>query len=215
VRRSSPPAGTPIIVRNLLLGCETFGEIQAGAPGIPRSLLSERLRQLEHAGIVKRSASPSRRGWRYQLTAAGTELQEVCTALGNWGARWLEVAPVHLDAAVVLWGLCRMLEQEPQRMPDGRVVIRFSLRDLPRRPFWVVLQRPEAEVCMKPPGFDEDLVVRTDSESLARWHMGRISLGHAMRARLMTIDGPRELVRQFSKWGGLGPFGNIRPPRAA
>jgi DNA-binding HxlR family transcriptional regulator len=33
---------TPIVVRNLLLGGETFGEIQDGAPGIPRTLLSDR-----------------------------------------------------------------------------------------------------------------------------------------------------------------------------
>ncbi len=45
---------TPIIVRNLLLGCQTFGELQAAAPGIPRSLLTERLRQLELAGIITR-----------------------------------------------------------------------------------------------------------------------------------------------------------------
>ena len=37
---------TPIIVRNLLLGASTFGEIQDGAPGIPRTLLSQRLRLL-------------------------------------------------------------------------------------------------------------------------------------------------------------------------
>src|SRR5919201_3105026 len=41
---------TPIIVRNLLLGCETFGELREGAPGIPRTLLSDRLRLLEHHG---------------------------------------------------------------------------------------------------------------------------------------------------------------------
>jgi DNA-binding HxlR family transcriptional regulator len=37
---------TPIIVRNLLLGCETFTELQDGAPGISRTLLSQRLRLL-------------------------------------------------------------------------------------------------------------------------------------------------------------------------
>lgn len=49
---------TPIIVRNLLLGCRTFSEILDGAPGIPRSLLSERLRQLEHVGILTRTPNP-------------------------------------------------------------------------------------------------------------------------------------------------------------
>ena len=31
---------TPIILRNLMVGCERFGEILAGAPGLPRSVLT-------------------------------------------------------------------------------------------------------------------------------------------------------------------------------
>ena len=48
---------TPVIVRNLLLGCETFNEIRAGAPGISRTLLSQRLRELERSGVIERRTS--------------------------------------------------------------------------------------------------------------------------------------------------------------
>jgi hypothetical protein len=41
----------------------------------------------------------------------------------------------------------------------------------------VLVQRPEPEVCVKPPGFDEDVVVRTDADWLARWALGEVSLG--------------------------------------
>jgi hypothetical protein len=41
---------TPLIVRNIFLGCETFSAIEAGAPGIPRSLLRQRLSLLEQIG---------------------------------------------------------------------------------------------------------------------------------------------------------------------
>src|SRR5262245_14696833 len=44
---------TPLIVRNLHLGCETFGEILAGAPGLSRTMLTQRLKQLERLGIVE------------------------------------------------------------------------------------------------------------------------------------------------------------------
>ena len=37
---------TPLIIRNLHLGCGSFSEILAGAPGLSRTLLSERLKQL-------------------------------------------------------------------------------------------------------------------------------------------------------------------------
>lgn len=93
-------------------------------------------------------------------------------------------------------------------------MVRFNLRDLPKKRFWLLVQRPEPEVCVKHPGFEEDLVVTTDSEWLAKWHMGRISLGEAMRWGLIAIEGPRELVRAFATWGGLSAFADVRPARA-
>jgi DNA-binding HxlR family transcriptional regulator len=54
----------------MLLGCRTFGEIRDGAPGIPRALLSERLRQLEHYGVITRSPNPVGRGYVCALVLA-------------------------------------------------------------------------------------------------------------------------------------------------
>jgi DNA-binding HxlR family transcriptional regulator len=197
---------TPIIVRNLLLGSETFSEIQEGAPGIPRTLLSQRLRLLEQYGIVERLPGP-----RYRLTDAGRDLEPVVDALGQWGARWLELAPEHLDAGVVLWSFCRQVD--PADLPPRRLVIRFEIPDDRRRRFWVVLAPPESEVCIKPPGFDEDLVVATSCEWLAKWHMGRISLGQAMHDGVMTVEGPSELVRTLATLG-LSRFASVPPASA-
>jgi DNA-binding HxlR family transcriptional regulator len=184
---------TPIIVRNLLLGAETFSQIQDGAPGIPRTLLSERLRLLEQYGVVERTDRPG-----YRLTAAGRELESVIDALGVWGARWLEMG-AQVDAGQTLWALCRQARAD--EVPDRRLVIRFDIADDRRRRFWVVLEPPESEVCVKPPGFDEDLVVATTSEWLAKWHMGRITLGDAMHEGLMRVEGPPDLVRALATLG--------------
>jgi DNA-binding HxlR family transcriptional regulator len=198
---------TPIIVRNLLLGCETFGELMDGAPGISRSLLSKRLALLEQYGVLERRAGP-----RYVLTDAGRELESVVHALGTWGARWLEAAPEHFDAHTVLWSLCRLAD--PDDIPARRLVIRFDLRDGTKRRIWVVLCPPDSEVCVKPPGYDEDLVVTTSSEWLAKWHMGRISLGQAMHAGLMSVQGPGELVHALSTLG-LSRFADVEPARSS
>jgi DNA-binding HxlR family transcriptional regulator len=198
---------TPIIIRNLLLGCETFGEIREGAPGIPRTLLSERLALLERYGVVERL--PGERGSRWRLTDAGRELEPVVDALGVWGSRWLEVAPKHQDAHVVLWSLCRLAE--PDDLPEPRLVIRFDLSDGEKRRFWVVLEPPDSEVCIKPPGFEEDLVVRTSTEWLAKWHMGKITLGKAMHEGLMEVEGPRDLVRTLSTLG-ISRFAEVPAP---
>src|SRR5215475_591905 len=82
---------TPIIVRNLLNGCRTFSEIRQGAPGIPTALLSQRLDTLQRAGIIEREPARSGRGASYHLTDMGRELKAVCDAMGQWGARWLEI----------------------------------------------------------------------------------------------------------------------------
>jgi DNA-binding HxlR family transcriptional regulator len=192
---------TPIIVRNLLLGCRSFGELRDGAPGIPRTVLAERLRQLEAHGIVERRENPHGRGGRYFPTQACRDLLPVCDALGVWGATWVELAPHHLDPYVALWSLCRGLST--LALPEERVTVRFELPALsgPQRRFWVLVQAPAPEVCIKPPGFEEDVVVTADPEWLARWVLGQSSLGEGMKARRVSVVGPRELVRTVGAWG--------------
>ncbi len=65
---------TPVILRNLLNGCTTFGKLASGAPGISRTLLSRRLQELERAGVIQIGPKPDGNGSTYQLTAAGREL---------------------------------------------------------------------------------------------------------------------------------------------
>jgi HxlR-like helix-turn-helix protein len=80
-----------------------------GAPGIPKTVLSERLAGLARYGIVERRPNPAGRGSTYHLTPSGQELADVCHALGTWGARWLEVAPEQLDAHLVPWAMARLV----------------------------------------------------------------------------------------------------------
>lgn len=199
---------TPIIVRNLLVGCRTFTEILEGAPGLSRTLLSQRLRALERYGVVERRAGA--RGPTYHLTQCGQDLADVLTALGTWGARWLEVAPEHLDAGLALWTLGRLIDKS--RLPQARVVARFDFTDriTPNR-YWLVLTHEDSEVCVKPPGYAEDLVVTTDTIWLIKWHMGWVSLGAAQRAGHFSIAGRPAIVRAFGNWGGLSPYAAVRP----
>jgi DNA-binding HxlR family transcriptional regulator len=122
---------TPLIIRNLFLGCTTLTEIRKGAPGLPKTVLSERLVGLARHGVVERRPNPAGRGSTYHLTPSGQELVEVCFALGDWGAKWLDVAPEQLDSHVVLWSMARLVDRD--QLPIDRVVIRFDLTDLVRK----------------------------------------------------------------------------------
>jgi DNA-binding HxlR family transcriptional regulator len=199
---------TPIVLRNLGLGCERFGEILQGAPGLSRSVLSQRLRRLQQAGVVAVSGVGQQR--RYRLTEPGRELVEVVLALGRWGARWLHALPAHHDPALMLWALAHLIDGND--LPRPRLVIRFEITDhaAPHR-FWLVVAATEREVCVTAPGFAEDGVVVTDARSLYGWHSGQLGLGQAERVGAMRVDGPRWVHRLLAGWGRLSPFADITP----
>jgi len=137
----------------------------------------------------------------------------VCLALGTWGARWLEVAPEHSDPFVVLWGWKKFVRRD--ELPPKRVVVRFDLRDRPKERYWLLLDRQEVELCIKPPDLDEDLVVTTDSQTLMRVHMGHLPFEEAIRQNQWTVDGTPELIRAFPRWGGLSYYAGVTSARAA
>jgi len=174
---------TPIILRNMLLGATTFGEIAEGAPGISRTLLAYRLKDLEAADVIEVVRDPTGRRPRYALTQAGRDLNAVMLALGTWGERWLEMTPRHTDPGVVLESWFRWY-LAADRLPDHRVVARFDFPDQQRKiaQLWLLFDGPRSEVCRTNPGFDEDLVVTIDSRSLAEWHLGRLAWADGLRS---------------------------------
>ena len=80
---------TGAIVRTLLTGSTRFGEILARIPGLSDRLLSERLRELEAAGVVKRTVFPEVPvRIEYELTEKGRELEAIVAAISGWADRW-------------------------------------------------------------------------------------------------------------------------------
>lgn len=85
----------PQIVRVLLAGTVRFTDIRGAIPAISDHLLSERLKELETAGIVDRSVTPSTPvRIEYTLSERGRDLAGVIDELAAWAERWAERAPV-------------------------------------------------------------------------------------------------------------------------
>ena len=77
-----------LVVRELLLGPKRFTDLRAGLPGASPNVLSQRLRELEGAGVVhRRKLPPPAASKVYELTEWGRELEPVIVRLGRWGAR--------------------------------------------------------------------------------------------------------------------------------
>ena len=198
---------TPLIVRNIHAGSSTYGEILAGLPGMSHTMLTQRLRHLVRAGVVATAPKESGFGVRYVLTDAGNELWPVLLALGAWGERWVELRDEHANPRFLLWTWCTSYLARAN-LPDRRVVVRFEFVDRPpgERRIWLVVRPTEAEVCLKSPGYDDDLVVQTRTITLARWHTRQLEWTDALRSGLIQVTGPPALAKMLPTW-------NIRAAR--
>ncbi len=192
---------TPIIIRNLLNGSSTYSDLADQTPGIPRSLLTSRLRELQSLALVEHVPGADDRGQVYQLTEPGKDLAAVINAMGSWGERWLDVTPEHADPVYFLnsWVNTYLNYDE---LPSHRVVVRFDLIDQPAKltPMWVIFDQEDSEVCRDYPGYEEDLIVTAESVALAEWHLGRLEWRQAVAAGRVTITGMPRLARALPNW---------------
>jgi DNA-binding HxlR family transcriptional regulator len=200
---------TPLIVRELLAGSHRFSELQRGLPRIPRALLVQRLGSLERAGLVERRPTRTGRGWEYHLSVAGEDLRPVVESLGRWGWRWAawELRPDNLDSKLLMWFVRRRIRVD--RLPPERVTVRLEFRGtdgVPTERFWLVLHRPEVDLCLSDPGFEVDLDVTTDVRSFTQVYLGYLRMAEAVREGSVTVAGRSELRRAFGGWIGVTQF---------
>ncbi len=197
---------TPLVVRELYCGSRRFNELANGLPRIPRSVLVQRLRSLEIAGVIERQPNPDRNVVEYGLTQAGIELGEIVLQLGDWGKRWadVEVGEHNVDPDLLIWDIHRRLD--PERLPEGRVTVQIDLTGANVKSYWLILESPSASVCWTDPGFEPDLLVTADSVTLHRVWMGQADFTASLRAGRIELDGPPDLCRGFPEWLMLSIF---------
>jgi DNA-binding HxlR family transcriptional regulator len=194
---------TLLIVRDMIVGASRFNEIARGLPGLSRALLSQRLRQLQSAGLVVHTDDG------YALTAAGRDLQPLVFGLADWGARYAfgDPRPEELDPEVLMWWMHGRIDTADI---DKRAVIQVEIADRPRK-YWLVLEPGDASVCYTDPGYDIDAVLATDLKTLYRVWMGELELYDAVRAGAIDLTGARWIVRGLPTWLRMSPMaGNVR-----
>lgn len=83
---------TLLIIRDLSAGSRRFTELERSLEGISPKTLSERLRVLEHQGIVRRTAyAPAPTRVEYSLTGMGRGLIPVVESLRSYGEKYLSI----------------------------------------------------------------------------------------------------------------------------
>ena len=79
---------TLLLVRDLLLGKDTYSALQQSPEGIPSNVLADRLKRLQASGIIDRMPYQERPvRYRYVLTDKGRDLRPLIMALVEWGDR--------------------------------------------------------------------------------------------------------------------------------
>ncbi len=205
---------TIIVLREMFAGSTRFNELRRGVPRMSPALLSQRLKDLELAGIVARAPSATDPGVvEYQLTESGRELGPLVEAFGIWGQRRIEanVSLQHLDVDLLMWDMRRSLNITP--MPTRRSVVEFVYPELPavKRRFWLVVD-PETgvDLCKIDPGFDVDLYVSADLRSMTAIWLGLDTVRAAVASQRMVLTGSRQLASSMQTWLGLSPFAKER-----
>ena len=192
---------TPLVLRELIIGCRRFNEIHRGLPKMNRTLLAERLRSLERRGLVERRPDPDGgKGVEYHLTQAGADLTPVVWALGQWAAQWAFGDPddSQLDTAWLVWRMHQNVVRA--KMPKDRVVVEFVLSGPGGGRAWLVFDHGEVTACQIDPGYDVDLVVDGENRALHRWLLGVTTFREVQRSGRVRLIGPSRLARAFPTW---------------
>jgi DNA-binding HxlR family transcriptional regulator/putative sterol carrier protein len=182
-----------LVVRELILGPKRYTDLRRGLPNASPNVLSERLRELERDGVVRRRKLPPPAGSRvYELTDWGRELEDLVVSLGHWAARSPSRpsdAPIGVDS-IVLALRSRFDSGAAHGLRAG-----YELR-LGEDRFRIEVADDEIEVARG--GADQaDATIDTDPDTLNAVLWGGRSLADVRRSGSMTIEGDKAAVERF------------------
>lgn len=190
---------TLLVVRELLSGPKRFKDLMAGAPGIATNLLADRLRSLEHHGLVEqRNLPPPADVAVYALTGAGEELREPVRALVRWGGRFMRERK-RSQSFRPHWLANALEAQLAPRLPELEEPIRLA----------VTLREGDVGLELSPDGVglidkrDGALQVRGSVQALLGLASGALSAKEASAAGL-ELTGPPAHRRAFRALVGPG-----------
>ena len=183
-----------LVVRELLLGPKRYTDLRRGLPNASPNVLSQRLAELERAGIIRRRKLPPPAGARvYELTEWGHGLQETVTSLGQWAARSPSppsTAPIRSADSIILALRARF----DARAAHG-LRARYELR-LGEDRFRVDVADDELETAREEAD-RPDATIESDADTIAAVLWGGRPLGDARSSGAMTIEGDEAAVERF------------------
>jgi DNA-binding HxlR family transcriptional regulator/putative sterol carrier protein len=182
-----------LIVRELLLGPKRFTDIRDGLPGASPNILSERLRELEGAGVIRRrKLAPPAGSWVYELTEWGAELEPVVTGLGAWGARSpLPPAGSRIGVDSIVLALRSLFDP----VAAAGLRARYELR-IEGNAFSVAVDSGAIDL-HRGAAAEPMLVIEAEPADLAALLTGQVQLDDALDSGAIRIEGGRREAARF------------------
>jgi DNA-binding HxlR family transcriptional regulator len=182
-----------LVVRELLLGPKRFTDLRGGLPNLSPDVLSQRLRELEAAGIVERRKLPPPAGSQvYELTARGRELDQVVLALGRFGSTApLPRDPNEIGVDSTILGLKTLFDPAAAHGLQADVEIRLG-----EQVFWARVADGGFEVS-RGAADHADAVLATGPGTLAALLWQGRGLAQAERAKQAEVEGDRRKLERF------------------
>jgi DNA-binding HxlR family transcriptional regulator/putative sterol carrier protein len=183
-----------LVVRELLLGPKRYTDLRRGLPNASPNVLSQRLGELEGAGVIQRRKLPPPAGARvYELTDWGRELEDTVMSLGRWAARSPTPptpAPIRSADSVILALRARFDPRAANGLRAG-----YQLR-LGEDRFQLEVADGKLEVA-RGDAHHADATIDADTDTIAAVLWGGRSLADAERSETMTIEGDKAAVERF------------------
>lgn len=182
-----------LVVRELLLGPKRFTDLRGGLPHASPNILSERLRELEQAGVVhRRKLPPPAASQVYELTEWGAELEPIVTQLGAWGAR-SPVPPESMEIGPdsVVLALRSLFDRAAARELEASYELRLG-----EDRFHVEIDAGEVELG-RGAAANPAAAVETDPGTLAALLTGQLPLDAALKSGAASIEGSKKEAQRF------------------
>jgi DNA-binding HxlR family transcriptional regulator len=182
-----------LLVRDLILGPKRFTDLRRGLPRIPSNVLSARLKELEEAGVIRRTLLPRpSTGIVYELTDYGGELEDIVLRLGLWGARTLREPRAEDSINVDSLMLALRATFRPEAARDLRASYELRLGEIV---IHARIDKGALEVGAGPLT-EADLVLETDL-AIRALMSGELSPDEAVKSGKVRLEGKPELLERF------------------
>ncbi|MBC6459490.1 winged helix-turn-helix transcriptional regulator [Actinomadura sp. HBU206391] len=182
-----------LVVRELLLGPKRFTDLHRGLPTASQNVLSQRLRELEQDGVIRRrKLGPPAGTWVYELTEWGYDLEPVLAHLGRWGSR----APVTSTAGSSADSLVLALRDmfAPHAAGDLRGSYELRLGD---DRFRATVAEGRIEL-VRGSAEQPDAIIETDVATLWGLILGERRFDETLRSGDLTLEGDHRAGTRFT-----------------